>query len=38
MARTAAETSLSTAVVEADITEHMWAEFVTQRLLKLVTQ
>ena len=36
--RTAAETSVSSAAVDAYITKHMRAEFVTQRLLKFVTQ
>ena len=36
--RTATELSVSSAAVDADITKHMRAEFVTQRLLKFVTQ
>ena len=36
--RTAARTSVSPAVVETDITKHVRAEFVTQRLLKFVTE
>jgi hypothetical protein len=35
---TAAETSVSSAAVNANITKHIRAEFVTQRLLKFVTQ
>ncbi len=38
MDRTAAETSLSTATVEADIAKHVRAEFVAQLLLKFVTE
>ena len=33
-----AELSVSSAAVDANITKHMRAEFVTQRLLKFVTQ
>ena len=35
---TAAETSVSSAAVNANIAKHIRAEFVTQRLLKFVTQ
>jgi hypothetical protein len=35
---TAAETSVSSAAVNAHIAKHIRAEFVTQRLLKFVTQ
>jgi len=34
----AAETSVSSAAVNANIAKHIRAEFVTQRLLKFVTQ
>jgi hypothetical protein len=38
MDRTAARTSVGSAVVEADITKHVRAEFVTQLPLKFVTK